>query len=422
MRLTWWPANDGWAVGNDGTIFRYDGVSWAHYETLPSGVNLYGLDLNASNYGWAVGDSLPSTSPSGGFPPTILRWNGAAWTVVTPSGVALGRRLNAVDILSMSESWAVGSGSATIPAATLKWDGTIWTSVPSGTPAGSSLFGVEMLSPTDGWAVGCTDPLAGSQTPIIIRWNGLAWSAVTTPIGIHGLRGIFMLSPTNGWAVGFAPTAGGQATIIHWDGSQWTSVPGPIVGAGGYLSSIHMVSPTDGWAVGFDAAAVKSLIVHWDGITWNVVATLPLPPTMAVSLNSVFMVGLTGRMDSQQSRLDPSLRPRECPRHNNLNYNIHNNINIDCYWFNDCHWNINHNHHLHYDDIGSEYNIDASRCGSRLPGGVDPCRTLGRPNCADSDSTQAKTLTVVDSRRVPLLASPFSLSFSCSSTVSLLVS
>ena len=78
--------NDGWVVGNDGTIFRYDGVSWAHYETLPSGVNLYGLDLNGSNYGWAVGDSLPAlTSPSGGFPPTILRWDGAAWTGATPA-------------------------------------------------------------------------------------------------------------------------------------------------------------------------------------------------------------------------------------------------------------------------------------------------------------------------------------------------
>ncbi len=110
-----------------------------------------------------------------------------------------------------------------------------------------------------------------------------------------------MLSPTNGWAVGFAPTAGGQATIVHWDGSQWTSVPGPIVGAGGYLSSIHMVSPTDGWAVGFDAGAARSLIVHWDGITWNVVSTLPLPPTLAVSLNSVFMVNsLDGWIVSNQ--------------------------------------------------------------------------------------------------------------------------
>jgi len=299
--------NDGWAVGDEGTIFRHDGISWAHYETLPSGVNLNGLDMRATNDGWAVGDSPePLTTPPGGFPPIILRWNGATWTAVTPSGVALGEDLYAVDFVSATESWAVGSGTAG-SATMLKWDGTIWTSVPSGTPSGTSLYSINMLSSTDGWAVGCTDPTGSCQTPIIVRWNGLAWSAVTTPSGIYGLADIFMLSPTNGWAVGYAPTAGGQVTIIHWDGSQWTSVPGPTVGATAdttvsHLNSVHMVSSTDGWAVGFDTTTPgKSLIVHWDGLTWNVVATLPLPPSMAVSLNSVFMVAsLDGWIVSDQ--------------------------------------------------------------------------------------------------------------------------
>ena len=306
-------SNDGWAVGSGGTIFRYDGTSWAHYETLPSGVNLNGLDMRASNDGWAVGDSPPKigSPPSGSYPPIILRWNGAAWTVVTPSGVALGENLYAVDIVSATESWAVGSGTAGA-ATMLKWDGTIWASVPSGTPTGTSLYSISMLSSTDGWAVGCTDPGAGCQTAssaIIVRWNGLAWSVVTHPSGILGLRDVFMLSPTNGWAVGYAPTAGGQATIIHWDGLQWTSVPGPTVGAavGGVysiLNSVHMVSPTDGWAVGYDttgAATGKCLIVHWDGLTGTVIAPLPLPPSMAVSLNSVFMVNaLDGWIASAQ--------------------------------------------------------------------------------------------------------------------------
>jgi hypothetical protein len=281
-------SNDGWAVGINGTIFRYDGTSWAHYETLPDGVNLFGLDMVTTSYGWAVG------APTGiKFPPTILRWNGAAWTVVTPSGVALNQTLYAVDSVDQTVSWAVGNGTKG-PATMLKWDGSIWASVPSGTPVNSTLRGIKMLSPTDGWAVGCAPPDLGTcQNPVIVRWNGLAWSAVTSPSGIKGLMGIFMLSPTDGWAVGSAPTGGGQATIIHWGGSQWTSVPGPIVGSGwGYLDSVYMVSATEGWAVGYDATGNgKSLIVHWDGMTWNVVATLPLPPSMAISLNSVFMLG-----------------------------------------------------------------------------------------------------------------------------------
>ena len=147
-----------------------------------------------------------------------------------------------------------------------------------------------MLSSTDGWAVGCNSTKS-SYAPIIVRWNGLAWSQVTPPTGAAGLYDVFMLSPTDGWAVGNA-TSGDQATIIHWDGMLWTPVPGPDIGDSGFLHSVHMVSPTDGWAVGYrsDRFFKRSLIIHWDGLTWNVIATLPLPPTMAVPLRSVFMV------------------------------------------------------------------------------------------------------------------------------------
>lgn len=284
-------ANDGWAVGLMGRILRYDGVSWRHYETLPSGVDLFGLFMRTSNDGWAVG-----SAPGVGFPPTILRWNGISWSSITPSGVALGQILFDVYMLSATEGWAVGTGIGPAPATILKWDGSIWTSVPSGTSSipGAALFSVFMLSSTDGWAVGCfpscAGPLAG---PVIVRWNGVAWSLVTAPSGISSLLSVYMLSPTDGWAVGFA-AIDGQATIIHWDGAQWRRVPGPIIGASiGHLTDVRMVSPTDGWAVGLDLSAPatpRTLIIHWDGVRWNVVATPPEPPTLAVELDGLFMI------------------------------------------------------------------------------------------------------------------------------------
>jgi len=302
-------SDSGWAVGDHGRILSYDGTSWSHYETLPSGVSLYGLHMRTSSDGWAVGAApSPVTSPSGGFPPTILHWNGAAWTAITPSGVALGQTLYAVDMLTATESWAAGDGIPPTAAAAvmLKWDGTIWMSVPSGTPVGARLYSIDMLSSTDGWAVGCATPPTYAS-PVIVRWNGLAWSQITAPSGIAGLYDVFMLSPTDGWAVGNATL--GQATIVHWDGTQWRRVPGPATGTAGFLRSIHMVSPTDGWAIGqVDMVSApdgttgpRSLIVHWDGLTWDVVATPPLPPTMSVALQSVFMVNaLDGWMVSNQ--------------------------------------------------------------------------------------------------------------------------
>ena len=272
--------NDGWAVGRNGTIFRWNGQSWNYYQTLPSSsVTLNGLFMRTSTDAWAVGNATNSLNP-----PTILRWNGVLWNPVSPAGVALGQNLTDVFMLSATEGWAVGTGSGTFPtgvsAATLKWDGTLWTSVPSGTPAASRLQSVHMLGSTDGWAVGYN-----ATGPLIVRWNGLAWSPVTAPPGIAGLRSVHFLSPSNGWAVGNNGT-GGQATIIHWDGSQWTRVSAPP----GNLTSVYMVSANDGWAVGQNATAPLSLIVHWDGLTWDVVGTAPIPSSMRVTLRSVFMV------------------------------------------------------------------------------------------------------------------------------------
>ena len=276
-------SNDGWGVGDNGTIFRWNGQSWNHYETLPSRMSLNGLFMTTSTDAWAVGNATSSSTS-----PTILRWNGVAWSVVTPPGVAIGQNLTDVFMLSATEGWAVGTGTSLASAATLKWDGTLWTSVPSGTPANSSLRSVHMLSSSDGWAVGSNATIGGAsggKGPIIVRWNGLAWSLVTTPLGIGGLRSVHFLTPSNGWAVGNNGTDR-HATIIHWDGSQWTRVPAPL----GNLTSVYMASANDGWAVGQNETAPLSLIVHWDGITWDVVSTVAVPPSMSVALRSVFMV------------------------------------------------------------------------------------------------------------------------------------
>jgi hypothetical protein len=272
-------SNDGWAVGRNGTIFRWNGQSWNYYQTLPSSdVSLNGLFMTTSTDAWAVGNATNSLNP-----PTILRWNGVTWSVVTPPGVALGQNLTDVFMLSAAEGWAVGTGKIGVSAATLKWDGTLWTSVPSGTPLNARLQSVHMLSSSDGWSVGMNATRTG---PIIVRWNGLAWSPVTAPANIGGLMSVHFLSANNGWAVGNNGTDG-QATIIHWDGSQWTRVSAPP----GNLTSVYMVSANEGWAVGQNATAPLSLIVHWDGLTWDVVGTAPIPSSMSVALRSVFMVG-----------------------------------------------------------------------------------------------------------------------------------
>ena len=90
-----------------------------------------GLDLFSSTDGWAIGD--------GG---AIYHWDGANWTGVTSS---TSNFEGAIKMISPTDGWIVGSDI-------MHWDGAAWTFVPN--PTTSFLFDVEFVSATEGWAVG----------------------------------------------------------------------------------------------------------------------------------------------------------------------------------------------------------------------------------------------------------------------------
>jgi hypothetical protein len=62
---------------------------------------------------------------------------------------------------------------------------------------------------------------------------------------------------------------------MHWDGTQWTLIPNPLV-VGQALYGVVALASNDVWAVG-DAGNSKSLAMHWDGFQWSIVPT-PNPP------------------------------------------------------------------------------------------------------------------------------------------------
>jgi photosystem II stability/assembly factor-like uncharacterized protein len=67
-------ADEGWAVGDDGTIIHYDGKVWSQVIS-PVTSALYGVEFITPNDGWAVGHA-------GG----IVHYDGSRWTkVASPS-------------------------------------------------------------------------------------------------------------------------------------------------------------------------------------------------------------------------------------------------------------------------------------------------------------------------------------------------
>ncbi|MBI5234886.1 MAG: hypothetical protein HY886_01360 [Deltaproteobacteria bacterium] len=275
---------EGWAVGANGAIRRWDGTKWKVFPspidssvgstTWPAG--LYGIDMLSSTLGWAVyantssglgkmirfdgtrwsEETIPSGTPSlyvvkmlsstdgwaAGASGTMLRYDGASWTAATSPTTSA---IYAIDGVSSNEIWAAGSTGTSI----FKWNGSSWTTYTL--PASASIRSIHMLSASDGWAVG-----SGGK---IFRYNGSSWSSVTSPT-TTALYSVRMVSSTDGWAVG--GVAGSGSVILRWNGSTWSTYN--TYASVSYLYAVNMLSTTEGWALGYDGA-----IFRWNGSAWS---------------------------------------------------------------------------------------------------------------------------------------------------------
>jgi len=111
----------------------------------------------------------------------------------------------------------------------------------------------------------------------IIRWDGAQWS-VDLDLADGALADVQMVSPTDGWAVGSWMDGSGSGLLVHWDGTAWHP---ESTRTHQHLQAVDMVAADDGWAVGYSGA-----ILHWDGTSWR-----QQPTPVAGWLHDVAMVG-----------------------------------------------------------------------------------------------------------------------------------
>jgi hypothetical protein len=164
------------AVGDSGTILRYNGASW---NPEASGTTAH---LRAV---WGAGSSGPVFAVGDGG--TIVINNGNSWSAQT-SGTT--QPLYAVWGASASDVFAIG-GNGTI----IHYNGTAWSAQTSGST--QSLRGLWGSSGSSVFAVG--------DATTILRYDGSSWTpqsvnAFTNPS--MNLTGVWGSSPTNVMAVG----------------------------------------------------------------------------------------------------------------------------------------------------------------------------------------------------------------------------
>lgn len=202
--------------------------------------------------------------------PMVLHFDGTRW-----------KRLN-TGLTSGDLWWIHGPAPDTIfmvgsGGTILRYHPQLGTFERMNTPGSVTLFGVWGSSPRDVWAVGGNigGPGGSGPTGVIWHFDGTSWQNVSPlPDDVGSRSALFKVwgrAPNDVWAVGES------STVLHWDGSQWTSVN---TNAGGRLFTVHG-NGTEQIAVG---GAFSGILLEGRGSSWRVV-----PLDGAPRLNGVFV-------------------------------------------------------------------------------------------------------------------------------------
>lgn len=160
LRDLWIGDHDGWTVGDDGTIARWDGTSWT---VVPSGThaNLSDVWAASATEAWAIGTE--------GKDGVVLHWDGTAWSVARQLP---GEWPNALAGIDAKHVWLATAKDL------LVWDGVTWKTAPGWT-AGAPGYELAVRAPDDVWA---------ASAAAVHHYDGTRWT--TTPIALAGLAAL----------------------------------------------------------------------------------------------------------------------------------------------------------------------------------------------------------------------------------------
>lgn len=163
--------------------------------------------------------------------------------------------------------WVVGSGGKIFRK---KGDMRSWESIPS--PTNLDLWGVWTYSENEAWAVGGNAADENSQTPALIKWNGMSWENVEIPeLDRSGMRALFKVFGIGKWvfAVGMKGVIIGaqrdsNGVLGDWKQYKIKVKEGSIASTED-LISLWGIDENQIMAVG---GRSNGVIVRWDGQEW----------------------------------------------------------------------------------------------------------------------------------------------------------
>jgi hypothetical protein len=259
-----------------------------------------GLSYASADEGWlllTIDNTTTSFFFTGGVP-TAAHWQDGRWTL-TPTAVLSNAepnrqvQLSSVASLAADDAWAVGRQDllggdlSTATAVVEHWDGTQWKVVdhPAAAHPRSLLRDIDASSPTDVWAVGRSSGEAGEfddAQPLVLHYDGTDWTSIPTPeipVDMRPAEASRVSVTEDGqvWVVGthrFSSSTDRSPLVMHYDGSGWQEVPAPPVNDN-FTSwgDVYAAAGDDVWAVANNNVPqqLPPDLLHWDGTSWTTV-------------------------------------------------------------------------------------------------------------------------------------------------------
>ncbi len=146
------------------------------------------------------------------------------------------------------------------------------------------------------WGTGANDVWAVGD--VALHWNGVTWENTFAPT--NGFTDVWAADPTTAWAVAVRDDGSETGLIYKWDGSAWSQDADSTTGT---LRAISGSSAADVWAAG-----ESDVLMHWNGSEWNSVPTnttvASLESLWASDTNVLWAIGYGDESVLQRSRAD----------------------------------------------------------------------------------------------------------------------
>lgn len=193
--------------------------------------------------------------------------------IPSPESATANDSLSHLAALSDGTAWAIGSqaGAPAVPLL-LYFDGDAWSAQPLPAEVAGMYFGTSCSTPEgDVWLAGSRAFSVYEVEVIYLRARGGVIDRIDHVFHLRAPIAMSATSASDVWALT------GAGDVMHFDGFDWTVTDVPAsFSTLMYAKGIYAAGPTDVWAVGYGGNMRGQYIgyaQHWDGSSWTTVST-----------------------------------------------------------------------------------------------------------------------------------------------------